>query len=231
MLALIVGRASFASVLAPVVAALGGAATAADCPEAALHTLAASHIDLVLVDAHLPEWSAPSFATRVRQRAHVPLVFFSTTSTLSDRVRAFDAGADDYLSIDLDRTELERRLAALLRRNDRAGRRQSSILRGPEGIVMDVVADEVTVAGRRVALTPTEFRLLRILLSERGRVLNRRLLSYELWGAPDVGGANAVEAYVSRIRGKLARAGASGVIETRRGSGYFVSQLDIPGEG
>jgi two-component system response regulator MprA len=127
----------------------------------------------------------------------------------------FHAGGDDYLTKPFALPELLVRLRALLRRAAGGGRAEL----GP-GIVLDPAAHALVLGDRRVALSPTEFRLLAALAARPGEVLRRTALVHAAWPAGAIVHENTLDAYLVRVRRKLREAGAGRAIETVRGVGY-----------
>ena len=133
---------------------------------------------------------------------------------------AVAAGADDWVTWPSSPEEVASRLQARLG----SGRRpRGEVLHGPAGIEMWPSAHEALVNGAPLDLTPREFGVLRLLLSNRGLVLTADDVARALWGHETFGARNFVEAHISRLRAKLKEAGASEVVTTIRGVGYKVA--------
>ncbi len=188
--------------------------------EEALEVYGARPVDLILLDLGLPGIPGIEVLRAVRSRSDVPVMVMTAAGGLEDRVAGFDFGADDYLVKPVEVAELERRIRAVLRRS--SGARPEEILHGPGGVRLLLRAHEAYVGPQQVHLTPKEFEVLRLLLHRRGEVIAPDDISVEIWGYETFGSRNYVEAHVSRLRGKLADAGARDVIGTVRGVGYMV---------
>ncbi len=185
----------------------------------ALAELEGSPVDLLLLDASRARAaSAIELLRQVRARSDLPVIVLSGSPDDPQRLLFFDVGADDCLANPVDVAELTRRVRAVLRRRAR----YEEELRGPGGIVMRTRAHQVLVDDREVPLTPREYDVLRLLLERRGEVLSADAISETVWGCETFGSRNFVEAHISRLRGKLGRAGARDVITTLRGVGYAV---------
>lgn len=181
--------------------------------------------DLVVLDALLSEGCGFAACRAIRASSAVPVLFVSTAGTLADRVRGFDAGADGYVVKPVHGAELIRRVRALLWRSRGSPVADREVpLSGPEGLVMRPAARTVTVGGQPVGLTRTEFALLRLLLERHDVVQRFDALTTAVWGYETAGDRNFVQQHLSRLRRKLARAGAQGVISTVHGVGYVVRQ-------
>ena len=177
---------------------------------------------LVLLDLVLPETDGIELMEQLPELARVPVIFISGYGGDETLARALEAGAADYLVKPFSATELTARVAAALRRRAE-----------PEPFVLDELAIDyelhrVTAAGRPVALTATEYELLRVLSLKPGRVWSYEALLREVWGEGDEGGQARVRAIVKKLRRKLAAAapGREWVRNERR-VGY---RMPAPGE-
>jgi two-component system KDP operon response regulator KdpE len=187
--------------------------------------------DLVLLDLGLPDMDGLRVIRRIRREATTPIVILSGRYEEREKVEALDAGADDYVTKPFGIDELQARLRVALRHAagpaaDQAGR----IVVGP--LVLDVARHETSVAGERVVLTPREFELLRVLLSQTGRVVTKGRLLRAVWGEAYQGEDSYVYVHVSQLRRKLAAADHEGrlrdLIVTEPGVGYRVRELPEP---
>jgi two-component system response regulator MprA len=174
---------------------------------------------VVVLDIGLPGPDGLSIAQRLRaDGSSVPILMLTARDTVEDRVAGLDSGADDYLTKPFALEELVARLRALLRRGvapDGPERRRVA------DVVVDLDGRSVVRAGREVALSPTEYAILELLVDPPGRVVNRERLSDVVWDGVDVG-ANALEQHVAGLRRKLEAHGGSRIIHTVRGVGYVV---------
>jgi two-component system, OmpR family, response regulator MprA len=172
---------------------------------------------VVVLDIGLPGPDGRSVAQRLRSGgSSVPILMLTARDTVEDRVAGLDSGADDYLTKPFALEELVARLRALLRR--------AVAPEGPErrrvaDVVVDLDARNVLRSGREVALSPTEYAILELLLDPPGRVVTREHLTDILWDGVDVG-PNALEQHVAGLRRKLEAQGGDRVVHTVRGVGY-----------
>jgi len=201
----------------------GFGATIATSAEQGLEELRADSYGLVLLDLGLPGMSGHDACRVIREQRgdNIPIIFLSGSSTLEDRLEGFAAGADDYVSKPVDYRELVMRVRAVARRHHGADGAVSEY-QGPDGLLLRVASRTVEVNGEPVALTPTEFLVLRELVVRRGEALAVDALSSRVWGYETFGDRNYLEAQISRLRSKLSAAGAPSVIETVRGFGYII---------
>lgn len=172
--------------------------------------------DLVLLDLNLPDFDGLEVAERLDGAA--PILMLTARTEVDSRVAGLYAGASDYLVKPFSMRELLARVHAMLR--DR--RPQDARLRHGE-LELDLAAARCLVGGAAVELTEREFALLALLLDAPGRVFSREELEERLYTPDEQPASNTVEVFVSRLRGKLARAGARDVVRTVRGLGYVVA--------
>lgn len=161
---------------------------------------------LVIMDVMMPRCNGLMATMRIRQGSNVPILMLSAKAEGSDRVLGLEAGADDYLVKPFYQQELLARVRALLRRYDDLG---SIRERGLEGqiavgdIVLDTVGKRLLVRGEPVRLTPTELKLLTVMMSNRGRVFSAEELYARVWDSEAYSVENTVMVHISRIREKL----------------------------
>jgi len=200
----------------------GAGVVAVESGEAALSLLDDSSYDFVILDVGLPGVSGFETLRRLRERSDIPAMMVTAAGSLAERVAGFDLGADDYVPKPVETPELGCRARALLRRSRSAGARAPEELTGPKGVVLRLRSHEAYVDGQLLELTPKEFAVLRLLLDRRGDVVSPDDLPLAIWGYETFGSRNFVEAHISRLRSKLAKAGADDVVGTIRGVGYVV---------
>jgi two-component system, OmpR family, KDP operon response regulator KdpE len=187
--------------------------------------------DLILLDLGLPDRDGISVVRRVRAEATTPILVLSARDAEREKVAALEAGADDYVTKPFGMGELRARIAALLRRAAGPAADAAGIISlGP--VAMDLMQHEVSVRGTLVELTPREYELLKVMLSQPGRVLTRGRLLRAVWGASYDQEAHYLHVYVSRLRRKLLAADPSGdaaaLIVAEPGVGYRVVADVVP---
>lgn len=183
--------------------------------------------ELIVLDRMLPGVSGDEVLQALRAdpaTRNVPIMMVTAKRDQQDRITGLELGADDYLTKPFSTRELVLRVEAVLRRAQgelKAVKRAGRVLRAGS-LRADLGAHLVTLDGRELPLTPTEFRLLATLMERRGRTQSRRQLLSEAWSEDSAVAATlhtrTVDMHVRRLRGKLGRAGA--LIETVRGFGY-----------
>ena len=182
--------------------------------------------DAVLLDLNLGDGSGLSALREARRRGDTtPVLVLSARDRPFERIAGLDAGADDYLGKPFDLGEVDARLRALIRR---ARGTQDQVAVG--ALALDRRARRFTLHGHTLELPAREFEVLWELMTPPGRVVSKRELSDKLSTFDDALGHNALEAFISRLRKKLAEATGSGIdIRTLRGLGYVLqAQTGLP---
>jgi two-component system, OmpR family, KDP operon response regulator KdpE len=160
--------------------------------------------DLVVLDLGLPDGDGVAFIADLRQWSQAAVIVLSARTLESEKVRALDAGADDYLTKPFGTAELMARARSALRRQQQVQARP-----GSDGIVrfgaiaVDLEAHTVTRAERGVRLAPTEYRLLAALARNAGRVVSNPQLLREVWGQHSLNNAHYLRIYMGHLRRKL----------------------------
>jgi len=158
--------------------------------------------NLVILDLGLPDGDGVDFILDVRKWSRVPIIVLSARVNEADKIKALDAGADDYLSKPFGVGELLARVRATLRR-------QHQSLAGDDGLIrfgdvtLDLQARLVTKAQQQVHLTPTEYRLLMVLVANAGRVVTNPQLLKEVWGPSHSESGHYLRIYMGHLRQKL----------------------------
>ena len=192
--------------------------TAASGAEA-LRAVAASRPDLVLLDIMMPDGDGFEVLGRIRSSGpDVPVIFLTARDGVRERVAGLALGGDDYITKPFSLDELLERIRAVLRRTGRPA--AASRLR-VAGLELDEDGHEVRRDGTVIAVTPTEFRLLRFLMVNAGRVLSKRQILDHVWDHNPAGDGNVVEPCVSYLRRKVDQ-GEPHLIHTIRGVGYVL---------
>lgn len=193
----------------------GYAVTSVRTGAEALVTAEEGEFALILLDLNLPDFDGLEVAERLHGRVDADILMVTARGEVRDRVAGLYAGASDYLVKPFSVQELLARVHARLR-----GRAQPSSLDcGP--VTLDLYTNTCRVADQVLALSSYELDVLRLLLSNPGRIFSKEDLENRLYG-PELPASNTVEVFVSRLRAKLGEAGARGVLQTVRGLGYVM---------
>lgn len=175
--------------------------------------------DLVVLDVNMPELDGFEVCRRIRRDGlDVPVIFLTARDEIDDKRVGFRQGGDDYLTKPFSIEELGLRIEALLRR---AGTTMESPRVAVGDIVLDEEAYQVWRGEEEISLSPTEFRLLRFLLLNRGRVMSKAQIVDYVWEYDFDGNYGIVETYISYLRKKLDD-GDGSLIQTVRGVGYVI---------
>lgn len=158
--------------------------------------------DLLILDLGLPDGDGVDLIGDLRGWSSIPVIVLSARSAEEDKVRALDAGADDYLTKPFGSSELLARVRAQLRRSARGGDEGQHEISFGE-VQVDLVRRSVTRAGQAVPLTPLEYRLLTVLIHNAGKVLTHRQLLREVWGPGQADKSHYLRIYVGGLRKKL----------------------------
>jgi len=172
--------------------------------------------DLLVLDIGLPDADGRDVCQALRAHGvDAPVLFLTARGQLTDKLSAFHAGGDDFLTKPFALAELIVRAHALVRR-------RPAKAAPPAGLQLDPARHGVSAGGKTEALTPTEYRLLAVLAARPGEVVRRRELVAAAWPDGAIVNANTLDAYVGRLRRKLRALEVDEQIETARGVGYVL---------
>jgi len=176
--------------------------------------------DVVLIDMSLPDISGFEVLQQIRRVSDVPVLILATRADEIDQVRGLELGADDYIVKPFGSLALKARIRAVLRRTELSplARGVPDFACGPLTVCFE--RRQVSVHGQALHLTPVEFKLLYHLARNAGHLLTHGALLDRIWGPDSYRSAEHLKVYVSRLRGKIERAGGPRCIENERGLGY-----------
>ena len=184
----------------------------------ALRAVARQHPHLLVLDVMLPDLDGFDVCRRLRaEGVDTPVIFLTARDATDDRLRGLTIGGDDYLTKPFSVEELVARARVILRRVGVSA--EADVLRFAD-LELDDASHRVLRAGREIALSPTEYKLLRFLLRHRGRVLARNQILDHVWDYDFDGESTVVETFVSSLGRKLDAGGGPPLIHTVRGVGY-----------
>lgn len=187
-------------------------------PQFALEAVRRFKPDLIILDIMMPGLSGLQVCRMIRsdeKLKSIPIIFLSAKTEEGDRIEGFESGADDYVCKPFSPKELMLRVMAITKRFADEGDHRVLEM---HGIRMDVEHHRVEVQGNLVELTATEFRLLKLLLEERGKVQTREVLLQKVWNYENDIETRTVDTHMRRLREKLGEEAAW--LETVRGVGY-----------
>lgn len=174
----------------------------ADDGEVAVDLFERKGADLILLDLMLPGLSGVDVCRRIRASSQVPIIMVTAKDSEVDKVVGLEIGADDYVTKPFSSRELLARIKAVLRRSSELGLEDSRAFEsGP--VRIDVERHLVSVNGNPVSLPLKEFELLKLLISNAGRVLTRTQLIDRVWGSDYVGDTKTLDVHVKRLRSKI----------------------------
>jgi two-component system KDP operon response regulator KdpE len=192
----------------------------AETAEEALDRASVRPPQAAIVDLVLPDGDGIEVTRRLREWSEMPILVLSAVGEEEQKVRALEAGADDYITKPFGARELVARLQAALRRAGRPGEEPTVTV---EGLEVDLAARTVKRDGESVHLTPIEFDLLRVLVRNRGRLMTHRALLSEVWGPEYVDDIQPLRTHIARLRSKIEPEGRPRYIVTDPGVGYRFS--------
>lgn len=179
--------------------------------------------DLLILDWMLPQVSGIEFARqlfREKRTAEIPVIMLTARGEEPEKLRAFEAGIDDYMTKPFSPRELIARVKAVLRRS--TGNSAIGVMEA-DGLRLDAVSHRVFVDGQQLDVAPTEFRLLRHFMSYPERVFSRGQLLDRVWGSTVYIDERTVDVHIRRLRKSLECRGYDRFIQTVRGAGYRFS--------
>jgi two-component system KDP operon response regulator KdpE len=195
----------------------GFEAVPAETAEEALDRVAVHPPDAAIIDVVLPDGDGVEVCREIRRWSQMPIIVLSAVGEEDAKVRALEAGADDYVTKPFGARELIARLEAALRR---VGGATSEPRITADGLEIDLAAHTVRRDGAEVHLTPIEFRLLEALARNRGRLMTHRALLVEVWGPEYADDVTVLRGHVANLRRKIEPADGHRYIRTDPGVGY-----------
>ncbi|WP_405982386.1 response regulator [Streptomyces sp. NBC_00158] len=171
--------------------------------KAALRLAFARKPDVIVLDLGLPDIDGIDVITEVRKTSGVPILVLSARHTSEEKIRALDAGADDYVTKPFSMDELLARLRAAARRGETPAPSAKTSVVTTDDFTVDLIAKKVRREDRTVRLTPTEWHLLEILITNPGRLVSQRKLLLDVWGPTYSEHTNYLRVYMAQLRRKL----------------------------
>jgi len=176
--------------------------------------------DVIILDVVIPVISGFELCKRIRNRnIFTPILMLTSLDSVDNKLTGFDAGADDYLVKPFSFQELYARLLALNRRY----RKEivSPVLKAKD-LEVDTIGRTVKRDGKEIELTATEFKILELLLSNKGKVFERIHIAEKIWGVSFNSGTNVIDVHINALRKKIDSNSAQKLIHTKKGVGYVL---------
>lgn len=194
--------------------------------ETALSTLCEKIPDLVLLDIMMPGLDGVTVCQHIREFSQIPIIMVTAKGGDEEKVRGLDVGADDYITKPFSANELAARVRAVLRRGKQWDAKPEPAFQC-EALVVDFISRRVTLDGKEIDLTATEYRLLYYLARYAGRVVTPDTLLRQVWGEEYEGENHLLQVNINRLRKKIGDdAKNHKYLITKPGIGYLVSKPD-----
>jgi two-component system, OmpR family, copper resistance phosphate regulon response regulator CusR len=179
--------------------------------------------DIIILDVVLPCISGFDLCKKIRNNNILtPVLILTSLDSIEDKLTGFDCGADDYLLKPFSFQELNARIKALNRRNKEAI--VSPNLKALD-LELDSISKKVRRNNREIKLTATEFKILELLLTNKGKVFNRIVIAEKIWGFSFNSGTNVIDVHVNSLRKKIDKDFSQKLIHTKKGFGYLLSEI------
>lgn len=178
--------------------------------------------ELIILDHGLPDLNGIEVLTNLREWSKVPILFLTVRDRDEDKVAALDCGADDYITKPFSVQELLARVRVALRHTQTSN--NGPIFKSGN-VAIDFAAHLITIKGKEVRFTATEYQLLALLAKHAGKILSHRTILKEIWGPNSVEHDHYLRVYFSQIRKKLESSQADEIIENESGVGYRLKLL------
>lgn len=166
----------------------------------AIKLIREAHPDLIILDLGLPDMDGVEVIRSVRLWSNIPIIILSVRSREADKIEALNAGADDYLTKPFGVGELLARIRVVMRRVGNTG---SQPFYKVGDLILDLDRRQVTVAGKEIELTPTEFEILSLLIQNAGKVVTQRQIIHKVWGTAYENESRLLRVNISNLRRKI----------------------------
>lgn len=212
--------AAIAAAVAEYIASWGWEARRADDLTRVMEEFAAFAPHLVLLDIGLPYRNGYHWCAEIRKLSQAPIIFLSSASDKMNVVMAMNMGGDDFIAKPFDLEVLAAKIQALLRRTYDFG--AAAPLLECRGAVLDTGDNTLRYEGRSLDLSRNEYRILQVLLEQKGRTVSREKLMLRLWETDSFVDENTLTVNMARLRRKLESVGLTDFIRTKKGLGYLI---------
>ena len=177
--------------------------------------------NLILLDINLPQYDGFYWCSKIRELSKVPIIFISSRNTTIDMVMSINMGGDDFIQKDFDQQILIAKINAILRRTYSYIDTNDTIIEH-KGLVLNLKDGQVYYDDKKINLTGNEFRILSILMENKGNIVTREKIMRKLWESENFVDDNTLTVNVTRLRKKLEYVGQTDFIITKKGQGYII---------
>jgi len=178
--------------------------------------------DVIILDVIIPGISGFDLCKKIRNNGNLtPIIMLTSLDSVEDKLTGFDCGADDYVVKPFSFQELFARIKALIRRN------RESIVNPVLKVLdleLDSIAKKVKRNGKEINLTATEYKILELLMSNKGKVFDRMHIAEKIWGLSFNSGTNVIDVHINSLRNKIDKEFTQKLIHTKKGFGYVLSE-------
>ncbi|WPU97805.1 response regulator transcription factor [Mucilaginibacter sp. cycad4] len=182
--------------------------------------LQTENYELFILDVNVPSLNGIEVCKKIRITDKTkPIIMLTAYSDVESKIIAFESGADDYLVKPFHLEELFIRVNALLRRSYRTDNKQSFII---DDLIIYTGEMKVTRAGKEIALTPKEYKLIELLAMEEGKPVSKQTIATRVWDINFETGTNTIEVYINYLRNKIDKGFNRPLVHTRAGFGYYL---------
>ena len=181
--------------------------------------------NLIILDINIPLINGYDLCKEIRKsNKDVPIIMLTALGTPDNKITGFDAGADDYVLKPFEFRELLARVNVFLRRSDITPKQEKLIL---ADLIMDLNTRTVTRTGKKIDLTAKEYALLKLFLTNKGKILPREHIIEKVWGIDFDPGTNVIDVYVNYLRKKIDKDFTPKLIHTKFGFGFYCNETEI----
>lgn len=181
--------------------------------------------NLIILDINIPLINGYDLCKEIRKsNQDVPIIMLTALGTPDNKLTGFDVGADDYVLKPFEFRELLARVNVFLRRSDTTPKQEKLIL---ADLIMDINTRTVTRAGKKIDLTVKEYALLKLFLTNPGKILPREHIIEKVWGIDFDTGTNVIDVYVNYLRKKIDKDFNPKLIHTKFGFGFYCNETEI----
>lgn len=176
---------------------------------------------VVLMDINIPSFDGFHWCKKIREVSSVPIIYISSRDSNMDIIMGMNNGGDDYIKKPFDNAVLVAKLQAIIRRTYEYGTQESQII-GYKGLALNLDEMFATYHDERIDLTKNEYKILKLLIENQGKVVSRQVLMRSLWNDEVYVNENTLTVNVNRLRMKLEELGLKDFITTKKGMGYQI---------